>query len=67
MRHQAIARTIRPPSIGKAGSRLKTRTSALIEASQAISASAPEMPESRLDHDRLPELVRADRGEADRG
>ena len=39
VRHQAIARTIRPPSIGKAGSRLKTRTRALIEASQAIAAS----------------------------
>ena len=47
VRHQAIERTIRPPSIGNAGSRLKTSTRALIEASQAIAASAPEVPASR--------------------
>ena len=46
VRHQAIARTIRPPSIGKAGSRLKTRTRRLIIASQATIASTPEMPAS---------------------
>ena len=42
---QAIARATRPPSIGNAGSRLKTSSSRLIEASQAITASTPEAPE----------------------
>ena len=32
VRHQAIARAMRPPSSGKAGIRLKTSTSRLIEA-----------------------------------
>ena len=43
VRFQAIARTTRPPSIGKAGSRLKTRTKKLIEASQANIATTPEI------------------------
>jgi hypothetical protein len=43
VRRQAIALAIRPPSIGKAGSRLKIRTRKLIEASQAIIASTPEV------------------------
>ena len=57
---------MRPPSIGKAGSRLKTRTRALIEASQPTIAITPETPESDSIN-RPPELVRADRGEADGG
>jgi hypothetical protein len=36
--HQAIARAIRPPSIGKAGSRLKPRIRTFIEVTQATIA-----------------------------
>ena len=48
VRHQMIARAIRPPSIGKAGSRLKTRTRRLIDASQASSATTPDTPAAVL-------------------
>ena len=40
---QTIARTIRPPSSGKAGRRLKTRISRLMFASQASTATPVEM------------------------
>ncbi len=43
VRHQAIARAIRPPSSGKAGTRLKTRTSRLMLPSQTTMAAMPEV------------------------
>ena len=61
VRHQAIARTIRPPSIGNAGSRLKTRTRRLIEASQATIASRPEVSAVAVDEHRLAEVCRTRR------
>ena len=42
VRHQAIARAMRPPSSGNAGTRLKISTKRLIEPSQAIMTAAPE-------------------------
>ena len=43
VRHQAIARAMRPPSSGKAGTRLKTRTSRLMLPSQTTMAAMPEV------------------------
>ena len=40
VRHQMIARAIRPPSSGNAGTMLKTNSSALMKPSQPTSASA---------------------------
>ncbi len=58
VRLQAIARATRPPSIGKAGIRLKTSSSRLIEASQANIASTAGAP-SWTRRRRLAELVPA--------
>ena len=44
--HQAIARATRPPSRGKAGTRLKISTSRLMLPSQAIRAASPDVSAS---------------------
>ena len=70
---QAIARAIRPPSSGKAGIRLKTRTSRLMLRARRSRRAIPEVSVSPWSADRLLEVVPPagsdpdrDAGDADR-
>ena len=56
---QAIARAIRPPSSGKAGTRLKTSRTRFIETSSESTTSAGVAPRAAGEPRGVPEAVRA--------